>query len=115
MSGVYKSLKVIIQDTLRRGKTDSMPLARVKGSSALSLNDEMDELERIIADRIGRLKAAVKEGEAVVADEAQHAEQLVESLRVSIADAVQEIVSPELFHRITGELTEVMGVMGPIA
>jgi len=85
MSGVYKALKVRVQDMLQRGKSNAMPLARVKGSSALSLNDEMDELERIIADRIDRWKAAVKAGEAVVADEAQHAGQLIESLRVNMA------------------------------
>jgi hypothetical protein len=85
MSGVYKSLKGIMQDTLQRGKPNATPWARVKGSSALSLNDEMEELEKIFADRIGRLKAAVNQGESMVADEAQHAEQLVESLNVSIA------------------------------
>jgi len=45
----------------------------------------MEELERILLDRLGRLKAAIKQGEAVVADETQHAEQLIASLRVNIA------------------------------
>ena len=40
---------------------------------------------RILADRFERLKAAVKEGEAVVADETQHAKQLIASLRVNNA------------------------------
>ena len=70
--------------TLQRGKANIVPLVRVKGN-ALNLNDEMEELERILADRLGRLKAAVKEGEAVVADESQHAEQVIESLRANIA------------------------------
>src|SRR5512145_2300175 len=82
MSGVYESLKVRVQDTLQRGKT---PMARVKSSSALSLNGEMDELERLVADRIGRLKAAVRAGEALVADETQQANELVENLTVRIA------------------------------
>jgi len=85
MNGMYKSLKVRVQDSLQRGKTNSTPLPRVKSASALSLNDEMEELERIVADRIGRLKSAVKEGEALVADEAQQAKQLVESLKASNA------------------------------
>jgi chromosome segregation ATPase len=85
MNGVYKSLKVRVQDTLQRGKTNSTPLLRVKSGSALSLNDEMEELERIVADRIGRLKSAVKEGEAMVVDEAQQAKELVESLKASNA------------------------------
>ena len=85
MNGVYKSLKVRMQDTLQRGKTNSTPLPRVKSGNALSLSDEMEELERIVADRIGRLKAAFKEGEATVVDEAQQARQLVESLKASNA------------------------------
>lgn len=85
MNGVYKSLKVRMQDTLQRGKTNSTPWPRVKSGNALSLSDEMEELERIVADRIGRLKAAFKEGEATVVDEAQQARQLVESLKASNA------------------------------
>ena len=80
MSKVYESLK----DTLHRSKATT-PLARVKGGNAMGLNDEMEELERIVADRIGRLKAAVKEGEAVVSGEAQHTVQVIESLRENIA------------------------------
>ncbi len=82
MSGVYDSLKLRVQDTLQRGKT---PSVRVKSSSALSLNGEMEELERIIAARFGKIKAAVKEGEAAVTDETEQANQLVESLKVRIA------------------------------
>ena len=82
MSRVYDSLKVVAH-TLQRGKGNIVPLVRVKG--ALSLNDEMVELERILADRLGRLKAAIKEGEAVVADETQQAKQLIASLRVNNA------------------------------
>jgi chromosome segregation ATPase len=83
MNRVYNSLRVAVHDTLQRGKANFVPLVRGKGP--LSLNDEMEELERILLDRLGRLKAAVKEGEAVVADETQHAEQLIASLRVNIA------------------------------
>ena len=83
MNRVYNSLRVVVHDTLQRGKANFVPLVRVKGP--LSLNDEMEELERILLDRLGRLKAAVKEGEAVVAEETQRAEQLIASLRVNIA------------------------------
>jgi chromosome segregation ATPase len=83
MNRVYNSLRVVVHDTLQRGKANFVPLVRVKGP--LSFNDEMEELERILLDRLGRLKAAVKEGEAVVAEETQRAEQLIASLRVNIA------------------------------
>ena len=85
MNGVYKSLKVRVQDTLQRGKTNATPLPRAESGNASSLSDEMEELERIVADRIARLKSAVKEGEAAVVDEAQQAKQLVESLKASNA------------------------------
>jgi chromosome segregation ATPase len=76
--------KEVVQETLRN-KTNSMVLARVKGSIASNLTDEMEELERIVADRIGRLKAVVKEGEAAVAGETQQAADIIEGLRANIA------------------------------
>ena len=78
---VYASLK----GTLRRSKANSMVLARLKSSDASSFNNGLEELEKIVAERIGRLKAAVKEGEAVVSGEAQYAEQVNEGLRTSLA------------------------------
>jgi len=83
---VYKSLKGAVQGTLQRSKTNAVVLARVKGSDASSFNDELERLEEIVGDRIRRWKAAVKEGEAIVAGEAQHAEQFIESLRTKISE-----------------------------
>jgi chromosome segregation ATPase len=85
MSDVYKSLKLKMQDTLQWGKTNSLPLARVKSTNALDLNHEMEGLERLVADRIGKLKAAVKAGEAMIVDEARQAEQLAGNLKAEIA------------------------------
>lgn len=81
MANVYDSLK----ETLQWSKANSMAVARVKGSDASSLDKEMEQLEKIVVDRLGRLRTAVKEGEAVVAGESQHAEQVIESLRTEIA------------------------------
>jgi chromosome segregation ATPase len=81
MSKVYDSLK----ETFYRSKATSMIVTRLKGSHAVTLNDEMEELEKLVVDRLGRLKAAVKEGEAVVAGEVQQAEQVAESLKANIA------------------------------
>lgn len=81
MSNVYESLK----GTLQRGKANSVAVARVKGSDASSLDNEMDQLEKIVVERLGRLRAAVKEGEAIVVSESQHNEQVIESLRTEIA------------------------------
>ena len=85
MSKGYESLKGIMQKTLHHSKPNPMAIARVKDSTASSLNDDMEELEKMVVDRIGRLKAAVKEGEAVVAGESEQAERVIESLRANIA------------------------------
>jgi chromosome segregation ATPase len=80
--GFYDSIKVKLHDSLQRSKTS---LARTKGGTAIGLSGELDELERIITDRMGRLKAAVNEGEAESVAEAQQTEQLVEDLKRSVA------------------------------
>lgn len=82
MSPGYESLKGIVQKTLQHSRAN--PMARVKSSTASSLYDEMEELEKTVVDCIGRLKAAVKEGEAVVASESEHAERVIDSLRANI-------------------------------
>jgi chromosome segregation ATPase len=50
-----------------------------------SLNDAIQEFEKIFVDGIGRLKAAVSDDQAVVASEAQHAHEVIETLRANIA------------------------------
>jgi len=84
MSRVYESLKVVVHDTLQLGKTAG-PLARIRGNTAATLHEELEEIERIIAERIGKLRTAVQEGEAAGAGEAQRAEQLIEGLRENVA------------------------------
>jgi myosin heavy subunit len=78
----------------------------------------MQELERIFVHRIGKLRAAVKEGEALVAGEAQRAEQLVESFRINIAtletklketeDAVRrkELARQEMEESLTAKIQD---------
>jgi hypothetical protein len=80
MSKVYESLKEVMQETLQQSNVNSNPLARVKGTNALTLNNEMEELERVVVDSIARWKTAVTEGEAAVAGETQHAEQVIRTL-----------------------------------
>jgi chromosome segregation ATPase len=84
MSKVYESLKEVMQGTLQLSKVNSNPLARVKGTNALPLNKEMEELERFVVDRTPRLKTAVTEGEALVAGETRHAAQVIQTLTAKI-------------------------------
>ncbi|MPZ76654.1 MAG: hypothetical protein GEU77_09015 [Deltaproteobacteria bacterium] len=60
-----------------------MVSARTKGNNG-SLNDAVEELEKIFVGGINRLKAAVSNDQAVVANEAQHAEQAIEGLKANI-------------------------------
>jgi predicted nucleic acid-binding Zn-ribbon protein len=84
MSKVYESLKDVVQGTLQVNKVDTNPPARPKGTTARGLNDRMEEAEKVIVEMIARLKAEVKEGEAIVAEETAHAEQVVTSLKANI-------------------------------
>jgi len=85
MGKVYRTLTGVVQETLHRSKTNSVVFARVKGRDAASFNDATEEFEKMILDRMGRLKAAVRHSQAVLADEFQHAEQVIETLRTNIA------------------------------
>ena len=84
MGKVYQSVREVVQGTLHRRKPDITVSAQAKGNDG-SLNDAMEELEKIFVDGIGRLKAAVSDDQAVVASEAQHTEQVIEGLKADIA------------------------------
>src|SRR5215813_9332946 len=80
---VYQSVRGVVQGTLHRRKPDIMVSIRAKDDDG-HLNDAMQELEKIFVDRIGGLKAAFSDNQAVVARMAQHAEQVIEGLKANI-------------------------------
>ena len=84
MSGVYDT-KATVQSTLQRRTIDSTALVRANSGCVLNLRSEMEDFERLIGERIGKLKGAVTEREAVVAIGTEQAEQLVEDLKASTA------------------------------
>ncbi len=84
MSRMYNSLKEAVQETLHRSNTNPIRIARVKENHATGLTDEIEEFASIVADRIGRLKAAVSEDEAVFAGERAHAKQVIANLNANI-------------------------------
>mgnify|MGYP006160661711 CR=1 FL=1 len=83
MTKVMQSVRGVVQGTLHRRKPHLTISARVKDSDG-SLNDAIQEIEKLLVDRIGSLKAAVSEDQGVVAREAQHAEQVIEGLKANI-------------------------------
>src|SRR5215475_10006404 len=80
---VYQSVRGVVQGTLHRRKPDIMVSIRAKDDDG-HLNDAIQELEKIFVDRIGGLKAAFSDNQAVVASKAQHAEQVIEGLKANI-------------------------------
>src|SRR5262249_51392413 len=80
---VYQSVRGVVQGTLHRRKPDIMVSIRAKDDDG-HLNDAMQELEKIFVDRMGGLKAAFSDNQAVVAIKAQHAEQVIEGLNANI-------------------------------
>src|SRR5262245_43134089 len=80
---VYQSVRGVVQATLHRRKPDIMVSIRAKDDDG-HLNDAIQELEKIFVDRIGGLKAAFSDNQAVVASTAQHAEQVIEGLKANI-------------------------------
>src|SRR5262249_42959975 len=80
---VYQSVRGVVQGTLHRRKPDIMVSIRAKGDDG-HLDDAIQELEKIFVDRIGGLKAAFSDNQAVVASEAQHAGQVIEGLNANI-------------------------------
>src|SRR5215471_5672061 len=113
MGKVYESLKEVVT---QRSKNISVVSAGEKDTHALSLNEEIRELEESIVPRIGRFKAALKERETAVAGEARRVEQVIENLRAEIAmlenqlkeaeDTVRrkDIASQKIEERLTAEV-----------
>src|SRR5688572_5181304 len=81
MSRGYESLKGIMQKTLQG---NPIAMARLKARSASSVCDEMEELEKTVVDCINKLKAAIKEGEAVVTNEDERTQQMIDDLKAHV-------------------------------
>lgn len=95
MSKVYDSLKDVMQGTLQVSKVNANPVPRLKGTTAQSLNDRMEETEKVIVEMIARLKAEVREGEAIIAEETAHTEQIITSLRKNITALEEKLRETE--------------------
>lgn len=85
MSKVYESLKEVMQEALQRNKENLVPLPRIKRSHAPKFSEELDELEATVLKKLGRLKAAVVDGQDEVEKEVQQSEELIQNLRSNAA------------------------------
>ena len=82
---VYDSLKEVVQESLQRSKPGPTTPGPVKGNNASMLTDTIEEFEKFVTSRIGRLKVAVNESAAMAASGTQHAEQVIDGLKTNIA------------------------------
>jgi DNA repair exonuclease SbcCD ATPase subunit len=83
MTKVYQLVREVVQGNLHRKKPDIMVSAGVKNIDR-RVDEAIEELEKFFVDGVGRLKSAVGDNQAVVASEAQHAEQVIEDLKANI-------------------------------
>ena len=117
MTKVMQSVRGVVQGTLHRRKPHLMISARVKDSDG-SLIDAIQELEKILIDRIGGLKSAVSDDQAAVAREAQNAGEVIEGLKANITvleDKLREteetlrrkeVASQEMEESLGGEIRD---------
>ena len=122
MGKVDRLVRGVVQGTLHRKKPDIMVSVRPKGNDG-SLNDAIQELEKIFVDGIGRLKAAVSDDQAVVANKAQHAEQVIAGLKVNITvleaklkgmeDTLhrKDIAGQKMEESLSGEIRDLQSVV----
>ena len=82
---MYDSLKGVVQETLQRNKPIPTTPGPVTVNHASTVNDAVEELEKLIASKIGTLKVAVNESTAMVANKARHAEQAIDDLKSKTA------------------------------
>src|SRR5215467_15247794 len=99
MSRMYNALKEAVQETLQRTNSHPLNIIRLKGKGAAGLGDQIEELRTIVADRISRLKAAVKDEAEVFEDEKTHAKQVIAGLSDKITSLQTELQkSHETLH-----------------
>ena len=80
-SALDNFVKVKMQYTLRKSKNNSMQLVQVDHSTSSNLRHEIE----LVTQRLGKVKAAMQAGEAIVIQESRQAEQLAANLKTDIA------------------------------
>jgi chromosome segregation ATPase len=81
---MYESLEELMQKAFQRSKA-TPAISGVKGPTASALSDDLEKLEKLVADRIGKIKDVIKQGEGLAAAEARRSGELIESLKANVA------------------------------
>jgi chromosome segregation ATPase len=83
MGKVSQMVREAVQGTLNRTTPGTTVTARATGNEDM-LSEALEELDKIFADGIRRLKAAVNDNRAVALTKTKHAEQVIEGLKANI-------------------------------
>jgi len=108
MGRVYELVREVVQGTLTHTTTDTTVSRQATGNED-SLCKVVEELDKIFADRIHKLKAAVSDNQAVALSETKHAQEVIESLQANISGLearVRETEDRIQSQNIAGKKTE---------
>jgi chromosome segregation ATPase len=83
MGRVYELVRGVVQGTLTQTTPDTTVSRRATGNED-SLCEAIEKLDKIFADGIHRLKAAVSDNQAVALSKTKHAEEVIEGLKANI-------------------------------
>ena len=83
MGKVYQVVRGVVQGTLNRTTPGPTVGSQATGNED-SLSEALEDLDKIFADGIRRLKAAVSDNRAVALTKTKHAEQIIEGLKANI-------------------------------
>ena len=80
----YDSLLGIVQKTLQPNKPNPVTIVNANGKAESRFNNKLAGLEKMVANRIGKLETEVNDG-AAAGSETQNAKQAIENLKANIA------------------------------
>jgi len=83
MGKVYQVVRGVVQGTLNRTTPGPTVSSEATGNED-SLSEALEDLDKIFADGIRRLKSAVSDNRAVALTKTKHAEQVIEGLKANI-------------------------------
>ncbi len=94
MSKVYESFIGVVQDKLHRGN-NSTSVAQVKNVQPSGLDEEIDELENMLVQKLTVLKTAVNQGEQTVLRETRDAEEVIQTLKERVTTLSNKLKETE--------------------
>jgi len=83
MGKVYQIVREVVQGTLNRTPGPTVSSQAIESEDSLS--EALEDLDKLFADGIRRLKAAVSDNRAVALTKTKHAEQFIEGLKAHIS------------------------------